>query len=197
VKARPRGRRPGSGDSRADILTAARVLFAELGYERASLRAIGRRAGVDPSLIFHYFESKEGLLREVLTWPVDPTDVLANGMAEVPPDEVGEELVRRVLSVWEDPRVHPVLLSMFRTAVSHELATSMLRQTLQRTVIPAISSLVDDDTADERAALIGAQMAGILVARYVIELPALTRMSKADVATAVGPAVQHYLTAPR
>ena len=181
MKARPRGRRPGSGDSRADILTAARVLFAELGYERASLRAIGRRAGVDPSLIFHYFESKEGLLREVLTWPVDPTDVLANGMAEVPPDEVGEELVRRVLSVWEDPRVHPVLLSMFRTAVSHELATSM----------------VDDDTADERAALIGAQMAGILVARYVIELPALTRMSKADVATAVGPAVQHYLTAPR
>lgn len=194
---RPRGRRPGSSDSREDILTAARELFADHGYERASLRAIGRRASVDPSLIIHYFESKEGLLREVLTWPVDPSRVLSDSMADVPADEIGEELVRRVLGVWEDPRVNPVILSMFRTAVSHELAASMLRQALQRTVIPAITSLVDDDSAEERAALIGAQMAGILVARYVFELPPLAEMSTSQVAIAVGPAVQLYLTAPR
>ena len=41
---------------------AARELFAELGFERTTMRAVATRAGVDPALIYHYFGDKDGLL---------------------------------------------------------------------------------------------------------------------------------------
>src|ERR1700749_3847179 len=47
--------------SRAALLRAARSAFDELGYDRATTRVIGERAGVDPALIARYFDSKEGL----------------------------------------------------------------------------------------------------------------------------------------
>lgn len=193
---RPRGRRPGPGETREDILAAARELFAEQGYERASLRAIARRAKVDPALIIHFFSSKEGLLREVLTLPLDPAAVLGRGLADVPDDRVGTELVRVVLGVWENEALQPRLISLFRTAVSHELAMTMLRQTMQRTVIAAVSRLVDDETAQRRAELVATQMAGLAMARYLVRLPGISAMTPDELADAVGPCVQHYLTDP-
>ena len=38
-----------------------RALFDEVGYDRATTREIGERAGVDPALIARYFDGKEGL----------------------------------------------------------------------------------------------------------------------------------------
>jgi AcrR family transcriptional regulator len=43
------------------LLAAGRAVFDEVGYERATTREIGERAGVDPALIARYFDSKEGL----------------------------------------------------------------------------------------------------------------------------------------
>lgn len=195
MSAAPRGRRPGGeGDARADILAAARELFARQGYEKASMRAIAARARVDPSLIVHYFASKEGLLRQALTLPVSPAELLDEGLDGVPDDEVGVELVRLVLGTWEQPSVLPRLLSLLRTAISHDLAMTLLREMLQRTVIASVSRLVDDDSAEQRAALVGSQMAGLALTRYLVRLPALQAMTVDELAGAVGPSVQHYLT---
>lgn len=48
------------------ILNAAREVFAEKGYEGASISEIAKRAGVNKALPFYYFESKEKLLKEVV-----------------------------------------------------------------------------------------------------------------------------------
>ncbi len=194
MSTRPRGRRPGTTDTRAQILDAARDLFAAQGYEKASMRAIAARAKVDPSLIVHYFASKEGLLREALTLPIDPRAVLASGLAEVPDEQVGEELVRVVLGVWEQPAVRSRLLSLLRTAVSHDLAMAVLRQMLQRTVVAAVARLVDDDSAQMRAELVATQMAGLAMARYLVQLPSVASASVDELAVAIGPSVQRYLT---
>lgn len=158
------------------------------------MRAIARRASVDPSLIVHYFGNKEGMLKEALVLPVNPSQLLSEGLEGVPDERVGVELVRLILGVWEQPAVQPMLQSMLRTAISHDLAMAMLRQMLQRTVITAVSRLVDDDSGQQRAELVGAQMAGVALTRYLIGLPTLAAMSTDEVAEAVGPAVQHYLT---
>src|SRR3954453_5439646 len=50
-----------SDASRSALLQAAREGFDELGYDLATTREIGERAGVDPALIARYFDSKEGL----------------------------------------------------------------------------------------------------------------------------------------
>ena len=49
--------------TRRRLLEAAIDLFAELGYERASTRAIARRAGVSLPALQYYFGGKEGLHR--------------------------------------------------------------------------------------------------------------------------------------
>ena len=60
VKRRP-GRRPGSADTRGEILSAARKVFAEKGFDKATVRGIAREAEVDPALVHHYFDTKEGM----------------------------------------------------------------------------------------------------------------------------------------
>jgi AcrR family transcriptional regulator len=160
------------------------------------MRAIARRAAVDPALIVHYFGSKEGLLRAAVTPPLDPRDVITTALADVPAARMGEELVRAVVSVWDSPAVNPILTSMFRTAVSHELAMRFLRETLQRTVVAAVSSFAGDDSTQRRAQLVAAQMAGLAASRYLIRFPEVVAMTPDELARAVGPSVQHYLTDP-
>jgi AcrR family transcriptional regulator len=55
--------------SRQALLQAAAELFDERGYERATIREIGERAGVDPALIARYFGGKEGLYLAALSDP--------------------------------------------------------------------------------------------------------------------------------
>src|SRR3982751_553674 len=52
--------------SRRALLGAAGELFHARGYEGATVREIGERAGVDPALIARYFGGKEGLYLAVL-----------------------------------------------------------------------------------------------------------------------------------
>ena len=47
--------------ARARIREAALRHFAEEGYERATIRAIARTAGVSPGLLRHHYGSKEAL----------------------------------------------------------------------------------------------------------------------------------------
>ena len=63
-----RRHRAGSGYARGEhtrqrLLEAGIELFAELGYERASTRAIARRAGTSLPALQYYFGGKEGLHR--------------------------------------------------------------------------------------------------------------------------------------
>ncbi|WP_107068235.1 TetR/AcrR family transcriptional regulator [Streptomyces sp. CT34] len=48
------------------LLDAASDLFAERGYERATVRDIAARAGVNQALLFRYFGSKKALFGEVM-----------------------------------------------------------------------------------------------------------------------------------
>jgi TetR/AcrR family transcriptional regulator, regulator of cefoperazone and chloramphenicol sensitivity len=64
----PRRHRAGGGYARGEhtrqrLLDAAIELFAELGYERASTRAIARHAGVSLPALQYYFGGKDGLYR--------------------------------------------------------------------------------------------------------------------------------------
>ena len=52
--------------SRARILAAARDLFREHGFDRATLRAIAARAGMGASSLYRHIRSKEELLVEEL-----------------------------------------------------------------------------------------------------------------------------------
>ena len=48
---------------REDILSAARKLISEHGYEGVTMRDLARESGVAPKTLYHQFENKEKLLR--------------------------------------------------------------------------------------------------------------------------------------
>ena len=72
-----RGRRPGAPDTRAEILAAARSLFADTRLRQYVGPGDRRRAGVDPALVHHYFGTKDDLFVAALEIPVDPRELLA------------------------------------------------------------------------------------------------------------------------
>ena len=191
---RPRGRRPGDEDTRAQILASARRLFAEQGYERASMRAIARDAGVDPSLIVHYFGTKHGLLVETLRLPLDPAALMA-GVAEAPPAARGELFVRVFVTAWEQPAVQEHFLALLRTAASHETAREVLQHALHDSIQPVVAALAVDQPA-RRSALVMSQMAGLTFTRYFLRMPEVVRLRPEDLVTDLGPTVQRYLTEP-
>jgi len=192
----PRGRRPvGGTDTREQILTAAGELFSELGFERTTMRAVAARADVDAALIHHYFVNKEGLLAAALVLPVDPAALLA-GLDE-DPEHAGEAVVRRVLGVWEgDPQTRRHLLGLIRVGLSHEYAAGVLRDLLGRTILTALARVVADDRQSLRAALVGTQIGGLLLGRYVLGIPGVRDATPAELALVIGPVIQHYLTGP-
>ena len=190
----PRGRRPtGSPDARSAVLDAARELFADLGFERTTMRAVGARAGVDPALIYHYFGDKDGLLSAALEMPPELLAAIAGWVGEG--GRTGEQLVRRVVSLWEDrPQVRERMLAALRTALSNDHAAQLFRDMQLSLVLAAIGDSSASDQRELRAALIGSHMAGLMLARYILKVPAAAAASPEDLVQAVGPVIQHYLT---
>jgi AcrR family transcriptional regulator len=189
-----RGRRPlGSPDARKAVLDAARELFAERGYERTTMRAVGARAGVDPALIYHYFGDKAGLLSAVIEIPADLAAALA-GVAG-PAARAGEELITRVISLLEErPEIRERMLATLRTALSHDHAAQLLRDRLGSLLLAAFGDALASDRRVLRTALIASQMGGLMLARYIIKVPGAAAASPDDLAQAVGPVIDHYLT---
>jgi TetR/AcrR family transcriptional repressor of nem operon len=62
---------PASGDTRARIVEAARYLFWEKGYAATGLAELLTRAQANSGSFYHFFESKDALLRTVLETYVD------------------------------------------------------------------------------------------------------------------------------
>ncbi|MFD4431862.1 TetR family transcriptional regulator, partial [Nocardia sp. NPDC058497] len=107
------GRRPGNSDTRAAILDAARIRFADTGFDKTSIRAIAGDADVDPALVHHYFGTKQQLFAAVVEFPADPEATL-NATDHAPLDELGPTIVRTVVGVWDSP-AGPGIVAMVRS----------------------------------------------------------------------------------
>ncbi len=189
---RRRGRPRGVSDSRARIIASAVDDFGEKGYDGATIRSIAARAGVDSALVHHYFGTKADLFAEAVGIPLRP-DIDVPRILAGPRDEVGERLIRYVLEAFEQPEVRRRGVMLLRTAIGSRVTTPLLAGFLSRELLSRISRSLDVDDADLRASLVASQIAGMLIARYVLKLPALAAAPVEDLVARVGPTVQRYL----
>jgi AcrR family transcriptional regulator len=187
------GRRPGESSAREDILAAAAAAFAEHGYDRATIRGIAGRAGVDPALVIHYFGSKDALFTEVLQWPLRPRDVLSRAAA-AGRDDIGETVVRAFLEAWEPPEQRLRLTAVLRSAMTNEAAMRILRHLLAREVFAPMTETLGLPDGSVRATLVGSQLVGLALMRFVGGVEPLASASVDQLVAAVGPTVQRYLT---
>lgn len=187
-----RGRPRGVSDARERIIAAAVEEFGEHGYEAATIRLIAARAGVDSALVHHYFGTKADLFAEAVGIPLRP-DIDVPGILAGPRDEIGERLVRYVLQGFEQPEIRRRGVMLLRTAIGSKLTTPLLAGFLSRELLSRVAKSLDVDDAELRASLVASQIAGMLIARYVLRLPALAAASVDDLVARVGPTVQRYL----
>ncbi|GIE96931.1 TetR/AcrR family transcriptional regulator [Paractinoplanes rishiriensis] len=190
------GRRPGNQDTKTSILEAARRTFADKGYDQASIRAIAGEAGVDPALVHHYFGTKEKLFLAAMNAPMNPAELIPKALAG-PREGAGERLIRAALGVWDSP-AGSAALAIFRSAMSNEWTARLLREFVVTQILRrAVSELVlDPAEAPLRSSLVATQIAGIMVARYVLRIEPLASADPEIIVAAVGPNVQRFLTDP-
>lgn len=187
------GRRPGQSGAKEAILEAARARFADAGFGKTSIRAIAADAGVDPALVHHYFGTKQQLFAKVVEMPVDP-EITLRTVDAAPLNQLGETIVRAVVSVWDSPAGAGVV-AMVRSFLGGS-GPSLTRTFLLEVVLERIRSRIatPDDDGRLRVDLAASQMVGLLVARKIALLEPLASMPLPQVVALVGPTVQHYLT---
>ncbi|MGA9333673.1 MAG: TetR family transcriptional regulator [Rudaea sp.] len=171
--------------TRARILAAARQRFASDGYERATIRAIAADAGIDPSLVMRYFTDKQGLFVAAAD-----IDLRLPELRGVPREMVGVVLVEHFLDRWQED---DILRALLRTAATNKRAAERMRTIWSTQPGPSLSAAGVNSKSATRAALINGLFLGFAYARFILELPPLVTMSRADVVKWLAPIVRRYL----
>jgi AcrR family transcriptional regulator len=187
-----RGSRPGAPDTRAEILAAARNLFAERGFGGTSMRAIAAAAGVDPALVHHYFDSKDDLFLAALEMPVDPRALLLPLAAEGT-DDVADRMLSVFLTAWDDPQLQPALVGLARSLVD-PAGSVLLREGFLPVVLEPVGEALALDRPELRMPLVASQVVGLILMRYVLRIEPLASMPAAQVRALYAPTLQRYLT---
>lgn len=187
------GRRPGETRTREAILTAARVCFAERGFDATSLRRIAETAGVDQSLVHHFYGTKENLFLQALELPGKIEEAIT-AAAQGGLDGIGERVVRAHLSVWDDVSSRPALMTMVRSAAIHRAAAARLRETATGILARALGGVITGEDAMLRTSMVATQLVGLAMMRYVAHLEPLASADTDTVARHYGRAVQAIVT---
>jgi AcrR family transcriptional regulator len=186
-----RGRRPGNVDTRTEIVEAARAVFAEVGYAQGSMRAIARRAEVDPALVHHYFTDKAALFVETMALPLDPRQIKDEASAQ---GFSGERLIERFLAQWErggrSGSQSFVALAQ-AMAASPEVADNVREFVADRIGLHGAPG-DDEATMLRRRSLVSSQLLGIAWNRYVMRMEPMASASRAEVARWAGPTIDRY-----
>ncbi|WP_214103633.1 TetR/AcrR family transcriptional regulator [Acrocarpospora catenulata] len=184
------GRRPGSTDTRGEILVAARAVFAEKGFDKATIRGIAREAGVDPALVHHYFDTKQGVFVAAMRLPIDPA-VAVPLIVSGPREAAGERLIRFVLAFTADPQARETVIGLIRTAMSHEPTAAMVREFLTGALLGRVGEALGVPLIRMEAAF--AQLFGIVMARYIIKLEPVASADPEELVALLAPTIQRYL----
>jgi AcrR family transcriptional regulator len=170
-------------------------LFSEVGYDRTSLRAVAAAAGVDQALIAHYFGSKHELFVAAVQFPLDPVQLLPQLLAG-DPGTIGERLARAEVALLEDSDVRKRMTGLVRAASSEPDAARILREFLMREVIHPVAEALGSDEPELRVSLVGSQIIGLMMARYIVKVEPLASLPADRVVALIAPTLQRYLTHP-
>lgn len=189
------GRRPGDSGTRDAIRAAARMQFAEQGYDRTSMRSVALQAGVDPTLVSHFFGSKQKLFAEVTQLPFDPPAVIPR-IVEGDPAGIGTRLATFVLAILESPEGHARLTGLVRAAASEDAAAEVVRARVSREILAPLAARLGSDRPELRGSLAASQVVGMVMARHVVKVEPLASLPAEHVVAVIGPTLQRYLTEP-
>lgn len=184
------GRRVGGGDTKVQILNAAQILFAENGLDRTTIREVAAKAEVDPALVMHYFKTKQQLFVESITPIVQSrqSNAISTALAKTSQQNRGKKLAEALVTFIMDENIQPLLLGIIRSVASDENAVKILKNLIEQVFTNEIEKYINGPDKKLRSELIGAQLIGLILARYIV---------KADPIASAPPDVLIKYLAPR
>lgn len=151
------------------------------------MRAVAADAGVDPSLVAHYFGTKQQLLVASLELPVNPLEKLTGVVHDGVPG-LGERLVRTFVTSWDPHR--EVIATLIRGAVSGDDAHPPILMVARDVLVATLSDVLGGPNRALRAELIASQVVGLATLRYVVGVEPLASAPVDEVVRWYGPAIQ-------
>ncbi len=101
--------------TRKAIVDAAMVCFAQQGYAQTTIRRIAQEASISTGLMYHYFDSKEALLRAVFeNCMATLSGVMVEAYRGNKPQDRLPALLRAMFDMLEDDRAFWALFQMLR-----------------------------------------------------------------------------------
>ncbi|WUJ73147.1 TetR family transcriptional regulator [Kribbella soli] len=167
----------------ARILTAARRLFGEHGFDRTTIRGIATEAGSDPGLVMRYFGSKEKLFAQAAAIPAD-------GPIEGSPEQIARLLTTALTDKLADEPT--AALAALRAMFSHPEAAEEVRAAMTSQQRQIAAQLPGND-AVLRSGVIGALTLGLVVSRHLVRLDGLDA-SPEELIAVVGPIIEELAT---
>ncbi|SNY47604.1 DNA-binding transcriptional regulator, AcrR family [Paractinoplanes atraurantiacus] len=144
-------------------MAAARQVFAEQGFDKATIREIARRADVTHGLVMRHFESKERLFLAAVPGTRDLAASVAGDLDGLP-GRIADSFVRRMESADSaDPFV-----ALVRAAAADQEAAKALLAAMRSESVAAYRAVLPGPQVDERVDLLGAFLMGVTVSRYVL-----------------------------
>ncbi|CAM4090574.1 HTH-type transcriptional repressor AcnR [Mycobacterium basiliense] len=193
---RPIGRRPGNPDTRTEIVTTARRLFADSGYDQTSVRDIASAAGVDPAMIRHYFGSKAELFRSTVGWPFE-ADALTTAIVDGDRNGLSARLTRVFFEAWERPESRAPLMAILRGAATHEESTVLVREFFGGQMYPRLAKALKGSDSELRIDLAMAQLLGIAYLRHVLRVEPIASTPLDELVARVTPVISAHLQPQR
>lgn len=187
----PAGRPSGHRKTRDDLIAAAIELFAEKGYEKASIRMITDKVGVDAALVRHYFGDKSGLFAAAVLGRIDITERIAQAIPG-DADALGWRIVRAYVEIWEDSATQPILRALLRSALDSESARVRIESAIQESFVANLHQLPHQ--SETRLALAGSHLVGMAMARYIVRFTPLASLTVEQLVEEMGPIIQRLLS---
>lgn len=173
--------------TRRRILDTARAVFAEVGYERATIRCIAAAAGVDKSSIIKYFGTKQALFHEAVHWDIPVAELTTDDAAQTT-----QNYARGMLTAWAADPNSPMAV-LLRTSMTSEDAADILRKHITAQGVDAIAATIDAPDARLRAALAGAILMGIASQRFILRMPDLIDADIDDILRLIAPLLRSLI----
>lgn len=173
----------------AAILEAARELFAEHGFEKTTIRAVAAKAGIDPALVMQYYGNKEGLFAASARWHIDHKKIATAAL-----EDIAGTALTDVFEGFEDPAKRDGAIALLRNCLTHDSALEVVRDEVMCETQAMIAQTIGGPDAELRAALLGSTVMGLILGRYLLQLPALQAASQDDIQRILGPVLEQIVT---
>jgi AcrR family transcriptional regulator len=172
-----------------DILQAAREIFAADGYAGLSMRRVAAQVGASLSNVQHYYSDKDALVEALLLDSLDQfqhkIDGIVASMADAPRIDRFLATVDMFFEEMNDSVTRGMFFEFWALATRNTFASALMErmQTRERKavfkLIRGLSPRISDADAMLRAALIVAQIEGLMLFRVRTHRPELDGLERA------------------